>query len=92
MLYYFVEPAISNMISRVKSKRFSNLDNLADFCRGILVFNSLITLLLESVVFPALVIGFGLLWLHLFPEYCLLLTLITLIVLMWFSPVDFTIH
>lgn len=31
MLYYFVEPAISNMISRVKSKRFSNLDNLADF-------------------------------------------------------------
>lgn len=57
------------------------------------MFNSLITLLLESVVFPALVIGFGLLWLHLFPEYCLLLTLITLIFFdVVFPPVDFTIH
>lgn len=50
------------------------------------MFKSLITLLLESVVFPALVIAFALLWFHLFPEYCLLLTLITVIVLIWLFP------
>ncbi|MBJ8416236.1 hypothetical protein [Citrobacter cronae] len=34
MLYYFVEPAISKMISRAKSQLFSNLDDLADFLQG----------------------------------------------------------
>ena len=34
MLYYFVEPAISKMISREKSQLFSNLDDLADFLQG----------------------------------------------------------
>lgn len=34
MLYYFVEPAISKMISRAKSQLFSNLDDLADFFTG----------------------------------------------------------
>lgn len=50
------------------------------------MFNVLKKLLLESVVFPVLLIGFGLLWLHLLPKYCLLLTFITLIILLWFFP------
>lgn len=50
------------------------------------MFKNLIRLLLESVVFSALVIGFGLLWLHLFPEHCLLLTLLTIFILVWLFP------
>ncbi len=34
MLYYFIEPMLSEIIKKVKSKIYSNLDELADFIQG----------------------------------------------------------
>lgn len=34
MLYYFIEPLLAEIIKEVKSKTFSNIDELADFIQG----------------------------------------------------------
>ena len=34
MLYYFIDPMLSEIIKKVKSKIFSNLNELTDFIQG----------------------------------------------------------
>lgn len=34
MLYYFIEPLLAKIIKEVKSKTFSNIDELTDFIQG----------------------------------------------------------
>ncbi len=34
MLYYFIEPMLTEIIKKVKLKTFANLDELADFIKG----------------------------------------------------------
>lgn len=50
------------------------------------MFKIEIAMFIDGVIFPALVIGFGMIWLHFFPEYFVLLTFITSIVLLCIFP------
>lgn len=50
------------------------------------MFKFEIMMFIDGVIFPALVIGCGMIWLYFFPEYCVLLTFITFIILLWIFP------
>ncbi|OAT15825.1 hypothetical protein M979_3273 [Buttiauxella noackiae ATCC 51607] len=50
------------------------------------MFKFEIIVFIDAVLFPALVVGFGVLWAHLFPEYYVPLTFITFIILLWLFP------
>lgn len=50
------------------------------------MFKSIISLLLYNLVLPAVLVGFAVLWLYLFPEYWWGLMFVTIIAILWFFP------